>query len=72
VTKFAVSILGAPISNLQRYFIAADKMRILFDNTVARPDISKRLDELDSMDEKSRAAMLVALLVTDYGVFQFY
>ena len=51
--------LGSPLANLQRYFIAADKMRICFDNTVARPDIAKRLDELDSMDEKSRAAMLL-------------
>jgi hypothetical protein len=64
--------LGSPLANLQRYFIAADKMRIRFDYTRGRPDISKRLEELDSMDEKSCAAMLVALFTHDYGVFQFY
>ncbi|HET6887347.1 MAG TPA: hypothetical protein VFH87_05415 [Candidatus Udaeobacter sp.] len=62
----------SPIANLQRYFIAADKMRICFDNTVARPDIAKRLEELDSMDEKSGAALLLALYMHDCGVFQFY
>lgn len=64
--------LGSPIATLHRYFIAANKMRILFDNTLAKPEIVKAFEQAKSMDAKSLSLLILRLHTDDYGVFMFY
>jgi hypothetical protein len=55
-----------PILTLHRYFIAANKMRILFDRTLGNPEFWKKYEGSDPM-------RFVYLMHTDdYGIFMFY
>ena len=64
--------LGSPDATLHRYFIAANKMRIRFDNTLAKPEILKRLEDAESMDAESLTKLMLELHLDDYGVFMYY
>jgi hypothetical protein len=64
--------LGSPAATLHRYFIAANKMRIRFENTLGKPEILKRLEEAESMDAESLSKLMIELHVDDYGVFMYY
>jgi len=55
-----------PIVTLYRYFIASNKMRILFDRTLTDPQFREKYQGKDPL---SRAFVMHA---DDYGVFMFY
>ncbi len=57
-----LSTLGA----LHRYFIAADKMRFLFEETFSKTEVVNRFPEADPVTR------LMMLHVDDYGIFMFY
>lgn len=56
----------SPLGALHRYFIAANKMRILFEKTFSNTDVLNRFPEADAL---TRAFMLH---MDDYGIFMFY
>ena len=56
----------SPLGTLHRYFIAANKMRIHFDKTLANPEVANRFSDADPL------ARLLVLHADDYGVFMFY
>jgi hypothetical protein len=64
--------LGSPLATLHRYFIVANKMRIRFENTLAKPEILKRLEDAESMDAESLTKLVLELHLDDYGVFMYY
>jgi hypothetical protein len=64
--------LGSPLATLHRYFIAANKMRICFDNTLAKPEVSKRFEHPESMDANSLLRLMLLEFTDDLGVFMFY
>src|SRR5215211_2727384 len=64
--------LGSPLATLHRYFIAANKMRIRFDNILTKPEMLRRLEQAKSLDAKSFTLLTVLLHTDDYGVFMFY
>ena len=51
---------------LHRYFIAANKMRIRFEKTLANPKVANRFPDADPFTR------LLMMHVDDYGVFMFY
>ena len=55
-----------PLVTLHRYFIAANKMRILFDRTLRDPDIWKKFEGMDPF------SFVNLMHADDYGVFMFY
>ena len=58
--------MTSSLGTLHRYFIATNKMRILFDKTFANPDVASRFPNADPLTR------LMMLHVDDYGVFMFY
>jgi hypothetical protein len=54
------------LGSLHRYFIAANKMRIRFEKTLADPNVINRFPELDPITK------VMMWHVDDYGVFIFY
>jgi hypothetical protein len=55
-----------PVVTLYRYFIAANKMRILFDSALSNPEIWNRLPKDDPI------ATLLLMHTDEYGIFMFY
>ncbi len=56
----------SPLGSLYRYFIAANKMRILFEKAMADPNVINRFPHLDPITK------MMMWHVDDYGVFMFY
>ena len=54
------------LGSLYRYFIAANKMRIRFENALADPKAINRFPDLDPLTK------VMMWHVDDYGVFMFY
>jgi hypothetical protein len=56
----------SPTISLHRYFIAANKMRILFDEALREPEQLSRFSGLDPITR------LLVMHADNYGVFMFY
>ena len=63
---------GSPIANLSRYFVAAEKMALLYHETLRNPEISKALRECNLSDSKACNKLMIQLHSSDYGVFMLY
>ena len=67
-----VIVLRPPLANLHRYFIAANKMRIRFQETLAKPEVLRRIEEAQSKGATALEVLTLQLHTEDYGVFMFY